>query len=69
MSVCVCVPPVFFRSSLVLMMRHSPSMGVFNRLLIKRICILFVVFPRLQTANKFPVGIAFAAFPCSFMRL
>lgn len=69
MSVCVCVPPVFFRSSLVLTMRHSPSMGVFNRLLIKRICILFVVFPRLRTANKFPAGIAFAAFPCSFMRL
>lgn len=43
-------------------MHHSHSMGVFNNVLIKRICILFVVLSRLRTANKFPRRTAFTAF-------
>lgn len=57
----VCAPPVLC-SSLVSTMHHSHSMGVFNSLLIKRICILFVVFPAFALQRKSPRGITFAAF-------
>ena len=49
----VCAPPVLL-GSLVSTMHHSHSMGVFNSLLIKRICILFVVFPAFALQINFP---------------
>lgn len=49
----VCTPPVV-RSSLVLTVHHLHSMAVFNSLLIKRIYILFAVFPASRLQINFP---------------
>lgn len=49
----VCARPIVC-SSLVLTMHHSPSVIVFNSLLIKPICILFVVFPAFRLQINFP---------------